>query len=273
MAKTVLITGASSGIGEAAVAAFASRGWNVAATMRTVPPTNPFASFATVTCYPLDVTSGESIRHAFRSVIEQHGRINVVVNNAGYGVEGIFEGMSDEVIEKQFDTNVFGLMRVTREAIHHMRGQGGGTIIQVASMGGRLTFPLYSIYHGTKWAVEGFSESLHYELLPFNIRIKLIEPGIVRTQFTGRSKISVGATFTTDYDSHLDKIRKQTIELGKRAVAPEKIARGILKAATDKSNRMRYPVGYPAPSLLRLRRYIPDSWYFGLIKKMFKVSF
>jgi NAD(P)-dependent dehydrogenase (short-subunit alcohol dehydrogenase family) len=133
MKKTILITGTSSGIGKSTVIEFARKGWNVIATQRQPEKETDFNSFDNVKLYPLDVTHLESITQAFKTVSEEFGPIDVVVNNAGYGVDGTFEAMTDVVIEKQFNTNVFGLMRVTREAIQHMRPNGGGPIIQYLS--------------------------------------------------------------------------------------------------------------------------------------------
>ena len=177
MKKTVMITGTSSGIGKATVLEFAKMGWNVIATQRNPEKEFDFSKLPNVKLYALDVTNLDSIKQAISQAQNDFGKIDVVVNNAGYGVDGAFEAMSDDIIEKQFNTNVFGLMRVTREVIKHMRPNGGGTIIQISSMGGKITFPLYSIYHATKFAVEGFTESLQYELRQFNIKMKLIEPG------------------------------------------------------------------------------------------------
>ena len=149
MKKSVLITGTSSGIGLAAVHAFSQDGWQVAATMRDPAKGQALAQLPNVKVLALDVTQPDTIHTALTAAQQEFGRLDVVVNNAGYGLDGVFEAMDDAVIQQQFDTNVFGLMRVTREAIKIMRPQGGGTIVQVASMGGRLAFPLYSIYHAT----------------------------------------------------------------------------------------------------------------------------
>ena len=137
MKKTVLITGTSSGIGKATVLEFAKMGWNVIATQRTPEKEKDFFEFPNVKMYSLDVTNLESIKQIISQAQKDYGKIDVVVNNAGYGVDGAFEAMSDEIIEKQFNTNVFGLMRATREAIKHMRPNGGGMIIQISSMGGK----------------------------------------------------------------------------------------------------------------------------------------
>lgn len=271
MKRTVLITGSSSGIGKAAVLEFAKAGWNVIATMRNPDAGGMFKSFPNVKTVQLDVTDSESIRLAFETAGGVTGKTDVVVNNAGYGVDGVFEAMSDETIQKQFDTNVIGLMRVTREAIRHMRPQRSGTIIQISSMGGRITFPLYSIYHATKFAVEGFTESLQYELLPFNIRLKLIEPGLIATEFTGRSRVFVKPDYTDAYDDYLNKFAMAAEKAMKDAEAPEKVAAMILKAASDGSSRLRYPVGAPAPMMITLRKWLSDVMFSSMIRKAYKV--
>jgi short-subunit dehydrogenase len=271
MSQTVFITGTSSGIGQLTALYFAKQGWNVAATMRQPDKDKVLSNFPNIKRYSLDVTAPQSIQRALEEAIQDFGPIEVLVNNAGYGADGVFEAMSDQVIEKQFDTNVFGLMRVTRAFIPHMRENKGGTIIQIASFGGRVTFPLYSIYHGTKWAVEGFSESLHYELEPFNIKIKIIEPGSIKTEFYGSSRQFIMRDDLTMYKNFVDKAEKLSQETGKSGEPPELVAQEIFKAATDGSHKMRYPIGQPAPLLLTLRKLLPDSLYFYLIKIIYKI--
>lgn len=268
--KTVLITGSSSGIGRAAVVAFAEAGWNVAATMRTPEP-GAFADYARVKTFRLDVTDPASITQAFRGAQSDFGTVNVVVNNAGYAVDGVFEAMDDTVIQKQFDANVFGLMRVTREAIMHMRGSGGGVIVQVSSMGGRLAFPLYSIYHASKWAVEGFSESLQYELDPFNIRIKIIEPGVITTAFYGSSRRLVRPPSDMSYHKFVDRVERVSRRAAARGEDPAKVAATIVRAASDTSQRLRYIVGKPAPMLLMLRRMVPERLFRALIRRGYSI--
>jgi NAD(P)-dependent dehydrogenase (short-subunit alcohol dehydrogenase family) len=268
--KTVLITGTSSGIGRATAAHFAQRGWNVAATMRRPEATHPLASVPHTKLYALDVTSNDSIAAAIDAVTADFGGVDCLVNNAGYGVDGVFEAMSDEVIAKQFETNVFGLMRTTRAVIPHLRRRGGGSIVQVASMGGRLTFPLFSIYHGTKWAVEGFSESLHYELRPFNIHVKLIEPGTIKTDFYGRSRVVVGGD-RRDYESFVAKAEKVSQAPATTGAPPELVAQAIERAALHTGRRIRFPVGAPAPMLLGLRRLLPESWFFAIVRASYGI--
>lgn len=271
MKKTALITGTSSGIGKSTVHEFAAKGWNVVATQRKPEQEKDFANLSNVRLCRLDVTQPESVEQAFQFAIQAFGAVDVVVNNAGYGVDGVFEAMSDEVLERQYDTNVLGLMRVTREAIRHMRPRRQGIIIQVSSMGGRITFPLYSVYHGTKFAVEGFSESLHYELSPFNIQVKLVEPGLVATEFTGRSREFVRPDYTQEYDAYLEKFRIAAETAMKDAGKPELIAQGIHKAATDGSNRLRYPIGAPAPMMIRMRNLLSDGLFFKMVRMAYKI--
>lgn len=271
MKKTILITGTSSGIGKATVFEFAHMGWNVIATQRTPEKEKDFAQLSNVTLLPLDVTSVNSIHTAFSEAKKKFGKIDVVVNNAGYGVDGPFEAITDDIIEKQFNTNVFGLMRVTREAIQSMRPNGGGIIIQISSMGGKITFPLYSIYHATKFAVEGFSESLHYELAQFNIKLKLIEPGPIVTDFYGRSRQLVTPTHTNQYDTFMQKFTEAADKVMKEAEGPEVVAKSIYKAATANSNQMRYAVGKPGPLLLQLRKMLSDRLYFWMVRKSYRL--
>jgi NAD(P)-dependent dehydrogenase (short-subunit alcohol dehydrogenase family) len=270
MKKTVLITGASSGIGKAAALEFAQQGWQVAATMREPEKESAFKNVANVHLFALDVTDEKSVQSTFKLVIEKFGKLDAVVNNAGYGVDGVFEAMSDEIIEKQYNTNVFGLMRVTREAIKHMREQKGGNIVQISSMGGRIAFPLFSIYHGTKWAVEGFTESLQYEVEQFNIRLKLIEPGAIKTEFYGRSRTFVQPNYTDDYKAFVNNADRIRHDAGQNGDTAEKVAKTIVKAASDQSGKLRFPVGNPAPAILLLRRLIPFSMWKAIVKMTYK---
>jgi NAD(P)-dependent dehydrogenase (short-subunit alcohol dehydrogenase family) len=271
MKKNVFITGTSSGIGKAAVFEFAKQGWNVIATQRNPEKEQDFKDFDNVHLYRLDVTDLESCMESLSQALKKFGKLDVVINNAGYGVDGVFEGMSDEVIANQFNTNVFGLMRVTREAIKMMRPAGGGIIIQISSMGGKITFPLYSIYHATKFAVEGFSESLHYEVAQFGIKIKLIEPGPIVTEFYGRSRQYIKPVDTNQYDGFIQKFNAAAQKVMKEAEGPEVVAKVIFNAATDSSNQMRYAVGKPGPMLLILRKLLPDSLYFLMVRKSYNL--
>lgn len=264
MTKVILITGASTGIGKETALLFQSKNWRVAATMRTPEKAEDLQRIADLECFRLDVTDVESIREAIAAVLEKFGRIDAVVNNAGYGLVGPFESASDEQIRRQFETNVFGLMNVTREILPYFREQKRGTVINVASVGGRITFPLYSLYHSTKWAVEGFSESLRYELEEFNIKVKIVEPGPIKTDFYDRSQDLTRKDGLTVYDRFIDRVMPQMRKAGETAPDGRVVAETIWNAATDGSSRLRY--GVNTKGILAARRFLPDSAFFKLIK-------
>jgi NAD(P)-dependent dehydrogenase (short-subunit alcohol dehydrogenase family) len=269
--RAILVTGASSGIGRATVRTFSAAGWQVAATMRRPDDGHDLASLPGVRVLRLDVTSTESVEAAVGAAYGAFGRLDAVVNNAGYGVDGVFESMDDELIRRQFETNVFGLMRVTRAVLPLLRRQQEGTLVQVSSMGGRVTFPLYSIYHGTKWAVEGFTESLQYEVAQFNIKLKLIEPGAIKTEFYGRSRAFMKPDYTTDYNEFVKKCEAVSMDAGDKGASPEAVAKVIFKAANDSSTKMRYPIAYPANLLLPLRRLVSERFFFWAVKQSYRI--
>jgi NAD(P)-dependent dehydrogenase (short-subunit alcohol dehydrogenase family) len=262
-AKTVLITGASTGIGQATAELFFARGWNVVATMRTPRSERTDPRWMVVR---LDVTDAASITQALHEATARFGRIDVLVNNAGYGLNGTFESMSEAQIQRQFETNVFGLMRVARSVLPQFRAQRDGVLVNVASMGGRLTFPFYSIYHATKWAVDGFSESLAFELEPLGIRVKIIEPGAIRTDFYDRSQEFVHDPALSDYTPLVEKGMRRMTRAGQRGAPAGKVAQAIWQAATDNSPRLRYVVGIDAKSLLALRALVSNRVYMGIVK-------
>lgn len=267
MSKTVFITGSSTGIGRATVEYFHFMGWNVAATMRTPEQEKELNELENVKCMRLDVQEPATIQSAFEEAVNHFGGVDVVVNNAGYGAIGPFEAATPEQIHHQFATNVFGLMNVTRAVLPYFRNRKSGTIINVSSAGGRMTWPLYSIYHGTKWAVEGYSESLQFELRSFGVRIKLIEPGAIRTDFYGRSQEFYERAGLTDFDAYVNRVMPNMQQAGARAPGPEIVAEKIFKAANDRSWRLRYVVGRGAPFILVLRRLIPHRWFQYLVRK------
>ena len=266
MNKTILITGASTGIGKETAIYFASKGWNVAATLRILDKEQELTKHSNIKLFKLDVTDETSIRKAIDDIISAFGEIDVVYNNAGYALVGAFEAMNYEQIIRQFDTNVFGVMNVTRAILPYFRERKKGTIINTTSMGGLMTFPLYSIYHATKWALEGFMESLQFELKPFNIKIKNIEPGVIKTAFYGKS-----ATFATKpglsaYDAYVKVTQDNMLKVSASAPGPLVVAKKVFKAATDNSFRLRYAVGGNGPALLFLRWLVPLSWFNEIVR-------
>lgn len=263
MTQTILITGASTGIGKAAADLFFDRGWNVVATMRTPRNERKDARWLEL---PLDVTDAASIDAAQARALEKFGGVDVVVNNAGYGLVGTFESMSEEKISRQFETNVFGLMRVTRALLPQMRRKGRGVIVNVASMGGRLAFPFYSVYHASKWAVDGFTESLQFELAATGVRVKLIEPGAIKTDFYDRSADFTHDAALSEYNDIVDVGMRRMNAAGAKGASPQIVAETIWRAATDGSKKLRYPVGTDAKSLLLIRRFVPDGMWRNMIR-------
>jgi NAD(P)-dependent dehydrogenase (short-subunit alcohol dehydrogenase family) len=271
MTKTVLITGASSGIGRATALYFQKQGWNVAATMRSpdqeISRTNSLENLDRVICLKLDVTDRHSIADAVVETIAKFGAIDVLVNNAGYGMLGAFETSTPEQIQRQFDTNVFGLMETTRAVLPHFRDRKQGVIVNVASIGGRVAFPLYSLYHATKWAVEGFSESLQHELLSFNIRVKIVEPGPIKTDFYERSADRTSNPDFPEYDEFSDRILTKLNNIGTTGALAEVVAKTIYIASTDKSWKLRYPADPLAKQLLFLRKLLPDFLFTKIVRQ------
>lgn len=264
MAKTVFITGASSGIGKATAQWFAQQGWDVIATVRSPDRVPDLAKMERITVLRLDVTDTSTIHQAVEQALALFGQIDVLVNNAGYPLLGPFEASTPEQIQQQFATNVFGLMEVTRAFLPHFRQQRQGTIINIASMGGRITFPFYSLYHATKWAVEGFSESLQYELEPLGIQIKIVEPGPIKTDFYDRSQDVLSQPGLTAYDDLAKQIIPNMEKAGATGASPEVVARVIYQAATDRSSKLRYSAN--SAWILALRKILPDSLFFRAIR-------
>jgi len=265
MSDTVLITGASSGIGRATAELFARRAWNVIATMRRPEAGAGLVEHGMVTVLPLDVTAPDTIRSAVDRAITLHGSIDVVVNNAGYGLVGPFECLTPAQIQSQFDTNVIGLMNVTRAVLPHFRARKAGVLINVASVGGRIAFPLYSAYHATKWAVEGFTESLQYELAPLGIRVKIIEPGPIKTDFYHGSLDQADTSGIPVYFDFVIRAMAGLTKAFNTAPGPELVADAIYEAATDGSPRLRYSPN--AQAILALRKILPDAPFFGVVRR------
>jgi NAD(P)-dependent dehydrogenase (short-subunit alcohol dehydrogenase family) len=267
MDKAVLITGASSGIGKETARLFQTKNWKVAATMRKPEEAADLKKIVDLECFRLDVTDVESIRSAIEATLSKFGQIDAVVNNAGYAAVGPFEAATPEQIERQFATNVFGLMNVCREILPYFRDRKRGVIVNVASVGGRTAFPFYSVYHATKWAVEGFSESLQYELELFNIRVKIVEPGPIKTDFYDRSEDILKKEELTVYDRYSEDTIANMKQYGGSAPDGSVVAQAIYDAVTDDSKRLRY--GVNTKGLLTLRRILPEGVFRLVTKKIF----
>jgi NAD(P)-dependent dehydrogenase (short-subunit alcohol dehydrogenase family) len=264
--RTILITGSSTGIGRSIAEYFQYKGWNVAATMRRPDDEKELKDLENVICLRLDVLNEPSIREAIDATISAFGAIDVVVNNAGYGVIGPFETTAREQIQKQFDTNLYGVMNVTRAILPYFRERQAGVIINIASAGGRMTWPLYSLYHGTKWALEGFTESLQYELRPFKIRMKIIEPGSIQTDFHGRSQEVARGNGIDVYEEYVNRVVPNLQRAGADAPGPEIVAPVVYRAATDNSWRLRYQAGRATGTSMLLRRILPTRLFNAIVR-------
>ena len=270
MKRTVFITGASSGIGLATALYFYEKGWNVVATMRNPEKRKTLLHEKGLPdLIHLDVGDKGSIFVAVKYAVEKYQRVDVLVNNAGYAMYGPFEAANSEQIAAQYSTNVFGLMDVTRAMLPIFRAQKEGLLINVTSMGGRIGFPLYSLYNSTKWAVEGFSEALHYELKSLNICVKTIEPGVIRTDFYERSMDRGQAdSISAAYQDVLRRAEGPLAEGGMTAGSePLVVAKTIYRAATDGSRRLRYPCGSDALMVNFLRAILPERVFFSILER------
>jgi len=257
MKKTVLITGASSGFGRATVKVFAKQGWNVIASMRSPEKETELSGIEGILVTRLDVTDKGSIQEAIQAGIRKFGAIDVLVNNAGYGAIGVLEAAPEDVIRQQFEVNLFGLIEVTKGVLPYMRARQSGVIINVSSVGGRMTFPFCSLYHATKFAVEGLTESLQYELDPLGIHVKIVEPGGYKTDFAGRSMSLYGAGGLDGYQERFDKLLKR-LDQWPMSENISEVADVIYEAASDGTEKLRYPVGHDALPILEARRQMND---------------
>ncbi len=271
--KTVLITGCSSGIGKAAARLFASKGWNLVATMRNPAAEADLTQISNILVTRLDVQDRDSIDQAITAGIARFGSIDTLINSAGYGQYGLFEAISREKIQQQFDVNVFGVMDVTRAILPHFRKNKSGVIINISSGAGIFTLPMISLYCASKFAIEGFSEALAYELASQNILVKLVEPhgGVTNTCFNERStQDNAKDDSLVDYDD----FAKQTSEAfasmsAARTISSDDVAKIIFDAATDGTNRLRYLVGNDTRGFIKARQELSDQDYIEFMRSWF----
>ena len=275
--SVALVTGSSSGIGFETALHLARNGYKTYASMRNLEKSKDITQVATreklpVEVVQLDVDEDSSVKQAVDKIVatEDH-RIDVLVNNAGYGLFGALEDLSIAEMKAQFETNFFGVIRVTQQVIPVMRKQKSGTIVNISSVGGRIGIPGLSAYHSTKFALEGLSESISYELEPFGIKVVLIEPGFIRTNIMNSSIIAKKAQ---DQKSPYFSLTQQLERSFKAAMVntsasstPEVVAKVVVQAITSESPKLRYVVGNDAASIIQARTTLSDTEFGGLIKQ------
>ena len=255
--KAIFITGASSGLGRATAKLFASKGWNVIASMRDPKKEKELGNISGIQLMSFDVTDPHEIESVANQVVGSGG-VDVVFNNAGYGLTGPLEGLKDEQILRMVNTNMLGTIRTTKAFIPHFREKRAGLFINTTSIGGLLTVPFNSIYHATKWALEGWSESMAFELNHFGIGIKTIEPGGIRTDFFTRS-LDTGRH--PAYDALVNKVMGMITDRKQMATysSPDQIAEVVYEAATDGKDQLRYVAGADAKSMYAMRLQLGDE--------------
>ena len=278
--SVALITGSSSGIGFETALHLARNGFKTYASMRNLEKSKNIAQVAKEEKLPLevvqlDVNDDISVKQAIDKIVAaEDRRIDVLVNNAGYGLLGALEDLTIEEIKAQFETNFFGVIRVTQQVLPIMRKQKSGIIVNISSVGGRMGIPSLSAYHSTKFALEGLSESISYELEPFGIRVVVIEPGFIRTNIMNSSMTAKKAVDPkSPYFSltqQLERSFKSAMENTSASSPPEEVAKVVLQAVTSESPKLRYTVGNDASSMIRAKTTMSDTEFGGLIKQQFQ---
>jgi NAD(P)-dependent dehydrogenase (short-subunit alcohol dehydrogenase family) len=277
--KVAIVTGSSSGIGFETSLILARYGFHTYATMRNLEgeKTKPLTEAVKnenlqLQAIELDVDNDKSVADAINTIVDERKRIDVLVNNAGYALGGALEDSSMDEIKVQFETNFFGAVRATKAVLPVMRRQGEGKIVNITSMGGRIAIPLSSSYHGSKFALEGLSESIQYELEPFGIKVILIEPGAVGSNFWRNIKIAKSSSDSdSPYTQFGNKILKAYKEMEQNTISPSVVAKTILDAITSNNPQLRYVVGEDAAKTLEARKNMPDNEFGDLIKKQFGI--
>lgn len=273
MNKTILITGCSSGIGKASAKLFATKGWNVIATMRAPEKETELAGLGNLLITRLDVQDRDSITYTMETGIARFGKIDALINNAGFSLAGVFEGISREKIQEQFEVNVFGVMDVTRTLLPHFRKNKSGLIVNVSSRAGLVGLPMLTLYCAAKYALEGFSESLAYEVASQNIIVKLIEPsgGVSSTDFGKRANTErAHTTSLADYDGFIARTNAAYASMGaKRMATAEEVAQVLNDTATDGTNRLRYFTGEDTGDLLKAKREMSDADFIEFMRQRF----
>jgi len=271
--KVAVITGSSSGIGYETSLMLARNGFITYATMRNLNKSENIKFNAGKENLPLrlaqlDVTDDVSIKNAVQAVLSETGRLDVLVNNAGYVLEGAFEHLSMNELKEQYETNVFGLIRTTQAVLPIMRKQKSGTIVNISSVAGKFGYPGGSAYVSTKFAVEGLSESMAYELEPFGIKVIIIEPGVIRTNIFNSVVIAKNSKDpNSPYTQTTQKMASSFERMMKDASSPELVAKVVLEAVTNETSNLRYLAGKDAETWLDAKRKMTDEEFYKMMKQ------
>jgi NAD(P)-dependent dehydrogenase (short-subunit alcohol dehydrogenase family) len=274
--KVALVTGSSSGMGFATAIMLARAGIHTYASMRNLKKSKTITELTSTENLPLqvvqlDVNDKKSVKEAITKIVTEKERIDVLVNNAGYGLFGSLEDVSIEELKAQFETNFFGVIRVTQLVLPIMRKQKSGTIVNVSSVGGRIGLPVLSAYHSTKFALEGLSESMSYELEPFGIRVVIIEPGVIRTNIMNSGIIAKKAQDPkSPYFSLIQKVENNfKLMMENESSPPEEVAKVILGVVTSENPQLRYTVGNDAATMIQARVSMSDNQFKKMIMQNF----
>jgi NAD(P)-dependent dehydrogenase (short-subunit alcohol dehydrogenase family) len=272
MDKVALVTGCSSGIGFETALALAREGYHTYASMRDIKKGSKIQEIAKkeklpITIIQLDVDKPESITSAVKQVISEKKRIDVLVNNAGYGIFGCLEDLTIEELKAQFETNFFAVARLIQEVAPIMRAQKSGTIVNVSSVAGKIGFPGSPAYISSKFALEGLSECLRYELSPFGVNTIIIEPGVIKTNFFGSMKMPKNSKPDSPYKDITNKVVAGVKMMAEMGTPPSEVAEVIIKAIKEKTPLPRYPVGNDAIMFLEAKKMKTDIEFENYLKK------
>lgn len=277
--QIAVVTGSSTGIGFETSLALARNGFHTYATMRNLDKSGKIMEIASNENLPLDVlrldvTDDKSIKEAIGQVYDKNKRIDVLINNAGYALAGPLEETSTEEIKTQFETNFFGAIKTMQSVIPIMRNQKNGKIVNITSMGGRIAIPLDPIYHGTKFALEGLSECIRYELGLFNIKIILIEPGAVGSNFWNNIKMAnKSENSLSPYQNVIDTVSETFSKMSENVISPSDVATIIIKAVTTNTPEFRYVVGEDAKMIMEKSKNLSDKEFENFIKEQFNLKY
>jgi NAD(P)-dependent dehydrogenase (short-subunit alcohol dehydrogenase family) len=269
--KVAIVTGASSGIGEATACRLNALGYTVYAAARRLELMAPLAEVG-IRPVRVDVTDDAALTALVEQIVAESGRIDVLVNNAGYGAMGAFEDVSMAEARRQVDVNLFGLARLTQLVLPYMRGQHSGYIVNISSIGGKIHVPLGSWYHATKFAIEGLSDTLRLELAPFGIHVIVVEPGAIDTEWHGVASENLVATSTQGAYAGQAATVEKVLSGGRFASSPDVVAKAIGRAVTSRRPRTRYAVGLGAKPVIYARRVLPDRVVDALVRFTFRVA-